>query len=78
MWVGKPNLETTRRLRVDQLKMTLYVKIFNYGADFHAFFLLFTASVQSQKPEPPLVPGVFSKKFIKIGSIMASTLYEAY
>ena len=27
--------------------------------DFRVFFQLFTASVRSHKPEPPLVPGVF-------------------
>ena len=31
--------------------------------DFQAFFLLFTASVQSRKPEPPLVPVVFKNKY---------------
>ena len=30
--------------------------------DFRAFFLLFTASVRSQPPGPPLVPGVFKVK----------------
>ena len=33
--------------------------IFFLKADFRAFFLLFTASVRSRKPESTLVPGVF-------------------
>ena len=32
-------------------------------ADFRAFFLLFTANIQSPPPGPPLVPGVFIHLF---------------
>ena len=33
--------------------------------DFRPFFLLFTASVRSRPPEPPLVPGVFVFFFLQ-------------